>query len=51
MTSYGKVKVYAQRGEPLPAGWMVGPDGRALTDSRRAGEGLLLPVRGTRGRA
>ena len=49
MTSYGKVKVYAQRGEPLPAGWMVGPDGRALTDSRRAGEGLLLPVGGHKG--
>ncbi|MCC7347969.1 MAG: Ldh family oxidoreductase, partial [Variibacter sp.] len=44
VTSYGKVRLKAQRGEPMPVGWMVGPDGTPLTDARRADEGHLLPI-------
>ena len=47
--SYGKVKVYAQKGEDFPVGWMVDRTGRALTDSKRFKEGLLLPIGGHKG--
>jgi LDH2 family malate/lactate/ureidoglycolate dehydrogenase len=42
--SYGKVKVKAQKGEPLPVGWMVDRKGNALTDSQRISDGFLLPI-------
>jgi LDH2 family malate/lactate/ureidoglycolate dehydrogenase len=32
VASVGKIKVLAQRGEPMPEGWMVGRDGLPLTD-------------------
>ena len=44
VASYGKVRLKAQRGEPMPVGWMVGPDGQPLTDAKRADEGYLLPI-------
>ncbi|MEM7442721.1 MAG: Ldh family oxidoreductase [Pseudomonadota bacterium] len=49
VAAYGKVKVKAQRGEPLPEGWMIDKDGKPLTDSSRAGEGFLLPIGGPKG--
>ncbi|HCP01829.1 MAG: lactate dehydrogenase [Alphaproteobacteria bacterium] len=49
VTSYGKVKVYAQRGLEMPEGWMVGPDGKALTDASKADTGHLLPIGGPKG--
>ncbi len=49
VAAYGKVKTKAQRGEPLPEGWMIGPDGKPLTDSARAHEGFLLPIGGHKG--
>ncbi|MCJ8145027.1 Ldh family oxidoreductase [Ancylobacter sp. A5.8] len=45
----GKIKSLAQRGEPMPEGWMVGRDGRPLTDPNRRDEGFLLPIGGAKG--
>jgi LDH2 family malate/lactate/ureidoglycolate dehydrogenase len=45
----GKIKTLAQRGESMPEGWMVGRDGRPLTDPTRHQEGLLLPIGGAKG--
>ena len=45
----GKIKTLAQRGEPMPEGWMVGPDGKPLTDPARHKEGFLLPIGGPKG--
>ena len=47
--AYGKVKIKAQRGEPMPEGWMMDRQGRPLTDPKRAGEGFLLPIGGPKG--
>jgi LDH2 family malate/lactate/ureidoglycolate dehydrogenase len=44
VAAYGKVKTKAQRGETMPAGWMMDREGRPLTDPRRANEGFLLPI-------
>jgi LDH2 family malate/lactate/ureidoglycolate dehydrogenase len=44
VVSYGTVKKHAIRGEPMPEGWMISPDGRPITDASRAGEGFLLPI-------
>jgi L-2-hydroxycarboxylate dehydrogenase (NAD+) len=46
VAAYGKVKTKAQRGESMPEGWMVGRDGKPLTDPRKAHEGFLLPLGG-----
>lgn len=45
----GKIKTLAQRGEAMPEGWMVGRDGKPLTDPARQQEGLLLPIGGAKG--
>src|SRR5580658_9882190 len=44
VAAYGKVRLKAQRGEPMPVGWMIDRDGKPLTDPKRAGEGHLLPI-------
>jgi LDH2 family malate/lactate/ureidoglycolate dehydrogenase len=44
VAAYGKVRLKAQRGEPLPVGWMIDRGGKPLTDPRRADEGHLLPI-------
>ena len=49
VASAGKIKTLAQRGEAMPEGWMVGRDGRPLTDPTRQKEGLLLPIGGAKG--
>jgi len=49
MAAYGKVRARAQRGEPLPEGWMIDREGRPLTDAARAAEGFLLPIGGYKG--
>jgi LDH2 family malate/lactate/ureidoglycolate dehydrogenase len=45
----GKIKTLAQRGEQMPEGWMVGRDGKPLTDPNRRDEGFLLPIGGPKG--
>jgi L-2-hydroxycarboxylate dehydrogenase (NAD+) len=44
VAAFGKVRLKMQRGEELPVGWMIGRDGKPLTDPKRADEGLLLPI-------
>ena len=51
VASMGKIKTTAQRGQPMPEGWMVDRDGAPLTDPNRAGQGLLLPIGGYKGYA
>lgn len=49
VVSYGTVKERAKRGEALPEGWMIDPQGEPLTDASRADEGMLLPSGGYKG--
>ena len=49
VAAYGKVKTAAQRGEQMPEGWMMGRDGKPLTDPARADDGFLLPIGGAKG--
>ena len=49
VAAVGKIKTLEQRGEPMPEGWMVGRDGRPLTDPARREEGFLLPIGGPKG--
>ena len=49
VAAVGKIKTLAQRGEPMPEGWMVGRDGKPLTDPNRRDEGFLLPIGGAKG--
>jgi LDH2 family malate/lactate/ureidoglycolate dehydrogenase len=44
VAAFGKVRLKMQRGEELPVGWMIGRDGKPLTDPKRAEHGLLLPI-------
>src|SRR5437763_3655675 len=44
VAAYGKVRLKAQRGEPMPVGWMTDREGKPLTDPKRADEGHLLPI-------
>jgi LDH2 family malate/lactate/ureidoglycolate dehydrogenase len=49
VAAVGKIKTLAQRGQPMPEGWMVGRDGKPLTDPNRRDEGFLLPIGGPKG--
>jgi LDH2 family malate/lactate/ureidoglycolate dehydrogenase len=49
VAAMGRIKTLAQRGEPMPEGWMIGRDGRPLTDPARRDEGFLLPIGGPKG--
>lgn len=49
MTSYGKVKLAAQKGESIPVGWMIDKKGQPLTDPKRSSEGFLVPIGGYKG--
>lgn len=49
VAAMGKIKVLAQRGEPMPEGWMVGRDGQSLTDPANRSDGFLLPIGGPKG--
>jgi L-2-hydroxycarboxylate dehydrogenase (NAD+) len=44
VAAFGKVRLKMQRNEELPVGWMIDRDGKPLTDSKRAEDGLLLPI-------
>src|SRR6202162_6583886 len=43
-TAFGKIRLKAQRNEPMPEGWMIDPQGQPLTDPKRASEGFLVSV-------
>src|ERR1700741_882381 len=49
VAAYGKVRLKAQRGEPMPVGWMIDREGKPLTDAKRADEGHLLPIGDSKG--
>jgi LDH2 family malate/lactate/ureidoglycolate dehydrogenase len=49
VAAMGKIKTLAQRGESMPEGWMVGCDGKPLTDPARRDDGFLLPIGGAKG--
>tara|TARA_B110000196_G_scaffold47636_1_gene38205 strand:- start:6847 stop:7914 length:1068 start_codon:yes stop_codon:yes gene_type:complete len=49
VTSYGKVKVHAQRGIPMPEGWMIDNEGKSMTDASLSDSGFLLPIGGAKG--
>jgi LDH2 family malate/lactate/ureidoglycolate dehydrogenase len=49
VTSYGKVKAKAKKGEQMPVGWMIDREGRPLLDPAHAKEGFLLPIGGHKG--
>jgi len=44
VAAFGKVRLKAAQGEPMPVGWMIDRAGNPLTDAKRAGEGFLLPI-------
>lgn len=48
-TAFGKIRLKAQRGEPMPEGWMIDRQGKPLTDPKRASDGFLLPIGGPKG--
>lgn len=49
VVSYGRVKVAAERGEVMPEGWVVRPDGTPITDPADAHDGFLVPIGGYKG--
>jgi LDH2 family malate/lactate/ureidoglycolate dehydrogenase len=48
-SSHGKIRVYHQKGAPLPPDWAFDSDGRPTTDPVVALAGLLRPVGGYKG--
>lgn len=48
-TAYVKVREAAERGDTLPEGWAIDPDGRPTTDPDAALRGALLTFGGSRG--
>lgn len=48
-TALVAIKQAADRGERIPEGWALGPDGESTTDPLAALSGLLLPFGGARG--
>ncbi|MCW5982233.1 MAG: Ldh family oxidoreductase [Bryobacteraceae bacterium] len=47
--SHGKIRIYHQKGLPLPEGWALDAEGRPTTDAAAALEGLLRPIGGYKG--
>jgi LDH2 family malate/lactate/ureidoglycolate dehydrogenase len=50
-SSHGKIRIYHQRGQPLPEGWALDAAGRPTTDPAAAIDGLLMPIGGYKGTA
>ncbi len=48
-TAFVNIRRAAESGEPVPAGWALGPDGRPTQDAAAALRGALLPFGGYRG--
>ena len=49
VAAMGKIKTLAQRGQSMPEGWMVGHDGKPLTDPDERANGFMLPIGGPKG--
>ncbi len=50
VASFGTIRTHAISGEPLPEGWVVDrKTGLPITDAKKVGEGVLLPIGGYKG--
>lgn len=47
----GKIMVAAQKGEAIPEGWALDPDGKPTTDPKKAMAGTMLPLGDAKGAA
>lgn len=45
----GKIRRAAERGEPIPLGWALDPQGQPTTDAEAGYRGIVLPVGGPKG--
>ena len=43
-TAHGKMRIYHQKGLPMPEGWAFDADGDPTTDAEKALEGLIQPI-------
>ena len=43
-TAHGKIRVYRQKGSPLPEGWVSDANGQPTTDATQALSGLIQPI-------
>jgi LDH2 family malate/lactate/ureidoglycolate dehydrogenase len=48
-TAHGKIRVYHQKGHPIPEGWAFDSQGQPTTDAAAALEGLIQPIGGHKG--
>jgi LDH2 family malate/lactate/ureidoglycolate dehydrogenase len=48
-SSHGKIRVYQQKGEPIPSDWAFDTEGHPTTDPAAAINGLLQPIGGYKG--
>lgn len=48
-TAHGKIRVYHQKGEPIPGDWAFDRHGRPTTDAAAALDGLIQPIGGFKG--
>lgn len=48
-SAHGKIRVYAQKGLPIPEGWAFDAAGQPTTDATAALDGLLQPIGGFKG--
>lgn len=51
VSSFGKVRTAAQRGDDLPPDWMIDREGNPITDSSQIKGGVLNPIGGHKGYA
>lgn len=51
IVSMGKIHDYRARGEPIPSGWALGPNGEPTTDPVVAAAGSIAPFGGAKGYA
>ncbi|MCS7236353.1 MAG: Ldh family oxidoreductase [Armatimonadota bacterium] len=49
VAAQGRIRLAAERGDRLPAGWALAPDGNPTDDPHQALAGTLLPVGGYKG--
>ena len=48
-TAHGKIRVYHQKGHPIPEGWAFDAEGQPTTDAAAAMDGLIQPIGGHKG--
>jgi LDH2 family malate/lactate/ureidoglycolate dehydrogenase len=48
-TAHGKIRVFHQKGHPIPEGWAFDAEGQPTTDAAAALKGLIQPIGGHKG--